>query len=78
MQICTPPTTFDIYMQSSQQWNPNRSNISPPAPINITNANFNPALNKSTASQAFNLKNPLAELSLRDALNSSYSNYWTS
>ena len=28
MQITAPPSTFDIYMQSSQVWNPNRA-ISP-------------------------------------------------
>ena len=34
-------------------------------------------MNRSAVTQGFNLKNPLAELSLRDALNSSYNNFWT-
>ena len=67
MQIITPPSTFDIYMQSSQLWNPNRGFA----------GSAQSSLNKSTTN-ALNIKNPLADMSLRDAMNSSYSNYFTS
>ena len=73
VQVMTPPTTFDIYMQSSMQWNPNRPNIS--SPLNDQRVS---SLNKSAVTTTgFSMKNPLADISLRNAMNSSQTNFWT-
>ena len=66
LQITTPPSTFDIYMASSMCWNPNRTTYASSPPTQ----HMPSSLLKSTTHQ-FNLKNPLADLSLKDALNSS-------
>ena len=72
VNVMTPPTTFDIYMQSSVQFTPNRANIS--SPLNDQRVS---SLNKSAVTTGFSMKNPLADISLRNAMNSSQANFWT-